>query len=46
MSGFLIGVVGLLVLIVCGVFYCAVTLWAIKDEMFMAEIQDGQEVVE
>ena len=43
MSGIVIGLVGLLLLILCGVFYCAITLWSIKDEMFMAEI--GESVV-
>ena len=31
----LIGLVGLLLLIIAGVFYCVITLWTIKDEMFM-----------
>ena len=35
MTTFLIALIGLLLLIVFGVFYCVITLWAIRDEMFV-----------
>ena len=49
MNTFIIALIGLLLLIVAGVFYCVITLWTIKDEMFMPyeeTVKDFPEVVE
>ena len=35
MNTFLIGLTGLLVLIIAGVFYCVITLSSIKDDLYM-----------
>lgn len=46
MTHFIIALAGLLLLIVAGVFYCVLTLWAIKDEMFMPYEETDKEFPE